>query len=89
MQIYFVEATGRILRAIYDKDIFVTRVNFNISTETFEIDEIDPDNKELCRDIASTIRRKDAEGDPKYYMYDNAGTWELHDKDGWQEQMGV
>jgi hypothetical protein len=77
---------GQILYAIYDKDVFSSDLSTaNQDYQEFTIDEVAPDNKPVCLDIAKTLNKEDVNGDGKYYIFDNAGVAELHEKDGWIE----
>jgi hypothetical protein len=87
MKILFNSNNGKIFYPIYDKDIFSFAHTTKIPLTEFIIDEVAPDNKDICADLFKYTNKIDIDGDDKYYMLDNAGTWELHDKDGWEEYI--
>ena len=58
--------------------------NIHLPLTLFEVDPL-TENSIIRADLKSSINKQDIIGDPKYYMFDNAGTWELYDKDGWEE----
>jgi len=87
MKLLFNNLDGRIFYSVYDSEYFRFTHTTNIGLTEFEVDEIGTVNKITCRDLAyyGNDRRTDVNGDPKYHMVDNAGTWELHERDGWEE----
>lgn len=87
MKIFFNNQDGRIFYAVYDRDWFAFSHTTNIPLAEFEVDEVDPDNKAVCIDLVRTRGKVDINRDGKYYMLDNAGTWELHERDGWEEYV--
>lgn len=84
MRILFNDTDGRIFYAVADAQQFYFIHTTNIILAEFEIDEIGP-NAATCVNLIRTLNLFDVEGDPKYSMIDNAGTWELHKKNGWEE----
>lgn len=84
MKILFNMADGAIFYAVTESRSFYFIHTTNIPLTEFEIDEVG-DNAATCVDLIRTLNRFDTAGDPKYSMIDNAGTWELHEKDGWEE----
>lgn len=84
MKILYDTTDGKIYYAVADGPAFYFTHKTNIALAEFEIDEVGS-NAATCVDLARTRGRLDVEGDPKYSMIDNAGTWELHEKDGWEE----
>ncbi|GAG85555.1 unnamed protein product, partial [marine sediment metagenome] len=62
-------------------------VELNVGLDVFEVDELSPDNNLICIELNKMLLKYDIDGDQKYYMYDNAGTWELHEKDNWEEYI--
>jgi len=42
-------------------------------------------NDALLQDLAGTINKEDNEGNPKYTLVDDAGTWIIREYDGWEE----
>lgn len=59
----------------------------NIPLTIFEIDEIYPDNKQICRYLYITQHKTDINGNNKYYMFNNNTQWELHQRDNWEEYI--
>lgn len=84
MKIYHINE--KIIQVNYDNNDFKWK-NTSNNALVFYVDEIDPTNKDLCIDISNTYNKVDTVGESKYYMYDNAGTWELYIKDGWIERQ--
>ncbi len=84
MKILYDANDGKIYYVVSDVHLFYFTHSTNIPLTEFEIDEVGP-NAATCVDLARTRGRLDVDGDPKYSMIDNAGTWELHEKDGWEE----
>ena len=82
MKLLYAE-TGEIMSAVYDSDWFKFKHSINIPISEFQIDEVAPDNKEICFDLSRTVHKKNAEGLGKYYIESG----ELHSRDGWQEYV--
>lgn len=82
MKILF-DDNGKIHDAVYDKDWFAFTHSHNFTVNEFEIDEVDPYNKEICHELYHRLSRVDVNGLQKYHMVDNAGEWELYERDGW------
>ena len=91
MRILFNNADGKIYYAVPDRDWFMFHHSTQISLTEFEIDEVAPNNQTACHELyhGYGTTRVDAAGDPKYFMFDNAGTWELHEKADWVEEPGI
>lgn len=90
MRLTFDANTGYIIQTVYDRDIFSTKALSGAAAFTdFDIDEVAPNNKDLCFDLARSLGRTDNQGRQKYYMVNNAGIWELHETDGWTERAMV
>ena len=81
MKILYNTQDGRIFYTVYDVDFFKFTHTTNIPLETFEIDEIDPENKNICIDLVRTKGKTDIDGDNKYYIINN----ELQENEGWEE----
>ena len=77
MKIYYVGS--KIVRVNWNKDDFAWLNNTN-NAATYNVDEIDPENKELCIDIMRVRNQVDINNNPKYYI-DADG--DLADVDGW------
>ena len=81
MKIYYTQKK-KIIKVLYEKDIF----GYDLSTlnpdhSVFEIEEIDPANKDICIDVTGTSDKVDKDGLNKYYIENN----ELHVRDNWEE----
>lgn len=76
MQLHHID--GRIINAVYDKDVFSTKSD---GVEIYDIDEIAPDNKELCIDIVRSLSKTDRYGVCKYSIVDGV----LHETEDWAE----
>jgi hypothetical protein len=72
---------GFIHTAIYGSDWFAYSSTDGYSL--YEIDEVDPVNKELCYELARITRYRDAEGDGKYKIIDGV----LQEKEGWVAEV--
>lgn len=87
MKILYNNINGKIYYSVYDTDWFRFTHTTHLLLDVFEIDEIAPTNKAICIDLVRHQNKTDINGDNKYYMFDNAGTWELHEVDGWEEYI--
>lgn len=89
MKILFNTQDGKLFYSVYDGDWFRFSHTTNIPLETFEIDEVDPDNKDICLDLVRSLNRVDIDGNAKYYMQYNDVSleWELFERDGWVEYV--
>jgi len=85
MKLLFDATTGKPYYAVYDSDWFKFRHTTNIPLTEFEIDEVDPDNKDICFNLSRNTHRVNADGDGKYYLTLNGDVWELHEREGWEE----
>ena len=81
MKLYYREDTGEVYYAVYSKDIFAFTHNTLIPLLEFDIDEVLPDNKELCADLKRTEWRTDVNGKLKYHIHDGS----LNSIDNWQQ----
>jgi len=66
---------------MWDSDVFKFQNTIQVPWSTLEIDEIDPDNKAICRDLVIYGYEKDAYGLNKYYIENG----ELHVRENWQQ----
>jgi hypothetical protein len=82
LQAEYLPGKHRIAAAVYDADLFRFDEGTLSAFDTLEIDEVDPDNKALCLDLARTVNRADEAGEPNYHVN---GSGELMEKEGWQE----
>jgi len=83
MRLLFDAATGEIAYAVPDAEVFYFPYAEGMTLDTFEIDEVGPDNKDLCTELRHKYAYTNLAGERKYHMINNAGTWELHSRDGW------
>jgi len=83
MKLLYNSDDGEIFYAVYDADSFKFTHTTNIPLSEFVIDEVDPDNKEICLDVSASVFKKDINGLGKYYIeiYDGM----LTSRDNWQE----
>lgn len=84
MKLLFDANTGKIYHFVLDKDWFIFRHTTQLHLSIFEIDELIPDNQSIYRELILYKDILDINGDKKYYMYNNSGTWELHQRDNWE-----
>jgi hypothetical protein len=75
MKIYHINK--KILQVNYNRDDFATPMSINVPHSVLEIDEVNPNNKEICIDLS----RYATQG--KYYV-DNLG--DIYEVEGWQPQ---
>jgi len=78
-----IHISGIIQQTISDKDWFMFRYFPNVPYDIFEIDEIDPDNKEICIDLVRSQDKTDINRQGKYYIENG----ELYQRDGWVEHI--
>lgn len=83
MKLLYNTVDGEIFYAVPDINCFYFRHTTNISLDEYAIDEIDPDNKNICQDLLAHVGRTDKNGLGKYYM--DSGT--LMEREGWAEHM--
>lgn len=83
MKLYYSTTNGEVYYAIYSRDLFSFSHTTNIPLSEFTIDEVAPDNKDLCRDLKRTEWKFNEQGQRKYYI--SAG--QLFSRDGWIEQI--
>lgn len=79
----------RIFYAIPDAFWFYFSHTTNIPLALLEIDELVPDNQEICRQlkIYGSYLKVDAVGDNKYYIKIENNEPVLYEKDGWEEHI--
>jgi len=76
--------TGEIIDVLRtEADYFYSRAEYKPAVSIFEIDEVDPENRGVCRDLIETLHKVNINGEGKYYM--NGG--ELYITDGWEEPV--
>jgi hypothetical protein len=83
MKVLYRESDGRIFYCVYDADWFKFAHSTNIELATLEIDEVDPDNKAICRDLATTQSKRDINGNPKYYISEG----DIYERENWEEYV--
>ncbi|MCK5603137.1 hypothetical protein KAR91_14735 [Candidatus Pacearchaeota archaeon] len=76
---------GKIFYAIPESRWFYFTHSTNLSLTEIEIDELAPDNKNLCIDLLKIIDKEDVTGDRKYKI----DTGQLVEKEGWKEAENV
>lgn len=91
MKVLFNPDNGKIFVTVPDRNWFMFQHSIQIAYETFEIDEVVPGNQTACYELYNGYgeSRMDATGNPKYFMFDNAGEWELHEVEDWVEEPEV
>jgi len=72
-----------IVGAVYEKDLFSAPLEpkgcFHI-----DVDEVDPDNKGICRNLADATSKRDSEGEGRYFI---DADHELCENEGWEEEV--
>lgn len=91
MKVYYLQAEyapgkHRVVKALYDDEVFKFDEGVLSPFSTFTIDEVDPDNKMLCLDLVRSLNKTDENGAGKYYVDPN-GT--LMEKEGWEEYIDL
>ncbi|MBZ0220682.1 MAG: hypothetical protein K8I01_09660 [Candidatus Methylomirabilis sp.] len=81
MRLLFNADEGEIYYAVPERDWFWFAHTTNIPLSEFDIDEINPENRDICMDLRRVAGKKDQEGRGKYYISGCV----LHVKEGWQE----
>lgn len=89
MKILYNQTDGRIFYSVYNTDYFKFTHTTNIPLTILEIDEIDPNNKAVCLDLAKygNAWKNDIDGNGKYYMQNDSGVWNLYSRDNWEEYI--
>ena len=82
MELLYNQNDGEIFYTVYDVDLFRFTHTTNIPLSEFQIDEVDPENKDICLDLFRTQMKRDINGLGKYYIESG----ELHSRDGWVER---
>ena len=85
MKVLYNNQNGQIFYAVLQADWFMFQHTTNISLTEFNIEEVDPENKEVCLDLRKygNQYRVDENGLNKYYIENN----ELHVRDEWIEYV--
>ena len=74
----------KVLLAIFDRDVFAQRVHIGVPYSVLRVDEVDPENKDTCRDVHRTYSSFDENGEGKYFV-DSDG--DLCENVGWEEYV--
>lgn len=82
MRLLYNSEDGEIFYAVPERDWFWFAHTTNIALSLFEIDEVAPENKDICIDLRRVTGKADAEGRGKYYM--SGGR--LYEREGWTEE---
>jgi len=84
LQSQYVSNKHKVVKALYDDEVF--RFNEGVLSPFYvlNIDEVDPFNKALCLDLVRTANKVDEAGEGKYYI--NSGGI-LMEKEGWVEKV--
>jgi len=85
MKLLYHNTTGEVWYAVYDLDLFKFKHTTNIPLSEFNIDEIDPENLDICFDLFRTQWKFNDAWQRKYYIENN----ELYVRDGWTEQIFI
>ncbi|MBI5469016.1 MAG: hypothetical protein HY891_07760 [Deltaproteobacteria bacterium] len=89
MKIYYLQSVyqlgkHRIVKVLYNDEVFKFDEGTLSPFNTLTIDEIDPANKILCLDLARTVNKTDNVGEGKYYV---DATSALMEKASWTEYV--
>ncbi len=88
MKIYYINqeyeaGKRRIVAANFDRDDFSWKNTINVPYSVLGVDEVDPENKEVCFDLARTYGSFDINGESKYYISDG----NIYEVEGWEEYV--
>lgn len=91
MKLYYLQSEysvgkHRIVKALYDDEVFKFDEGTLSPFNTLTIDEVDPLNKALCLGLYRTQNRADVEGENKHHV--NA-QGQLIEKVGWEEYINA
>ena len=75
----------KIFYAVLDRDLFLFSDSTNIPLSPMEVDEVMPDNQDICKDLILHVNGDmvDDSGDGKYHIKIEDGEPTLHENDGW------
>ena len=82
MKLYYNKENGEVFYAVYDSDLFKFSHTTMIPLNEFQIDEVDPENKEVCIDLIKMQMRKDKDGLGKYFIDEDG---DLNLREDWRE----
>ena len=90
MKIYYLQSEHqpgkrRIVRVLYDDEVFKQDGGTLSPFSTTTIDEVDPVNKAVCLDLWQTAGKADANGLNKYYI--DTATGNIMEREGWTEAI--
>ena len=85
MKVYYRDDTGEMIAANYDRDDFAWKNTIQVPHSVLAIDELAPDNKGLCADLAGAYAKRDAQEKGKYYI--DPATTTLMEREGWTEYV--
>ncbi len=88
--VYYNPNDGRIFDCVYYRDSFAYDPADNFNDRVlliYSIDEVDPNNKALCKDLVKhgKVWLVDSNGDNKYYISGDPA--ELYERDGWVQEV--
>ena len=78
--------TGEVHYAIYDRDWFSAIYNARFDPVIYEVDEIDPDNRDVCLDLWRSMGKLNEQGQRKFYI-SNPDPLEIAERDEWTEEV--
>lgn len=88
MKVYYatdpVAGKLNIVKAVYDRDAFASPVTIGYAYGVLEIDEVDPDNKDICHDLSINAGKVDSAGEAKHYILIEANEPVLYKKENWE-----
>jgi hypothetical protein len=82
MKLYYNPSDGEIFYAVLDRDLILFAHSTNIPLSEMYIDELIPENSELCRELYHKVSRKDADGLGKWFVQDGA----LYEREDWEQE---
>ena len=90
MKIYYLQSEyepgkHKIIHVNYDRDDYAWHNTINVSYGVMTVDELAPDNKDICRDVMRTYAAQDSDGESKYHIEIENTEPVLYEKDGWEE----
>lgn len=83
MRLLFNADDGEIYYAVPERDWFWFAHTTNIPLSELDIDEVAPENKDICMDLRRVAGKADSEGRGKYYV----GSGQLYEREEWVEGM--
>lgn len=80
MKVVYSIENGEIIDAVYDIYWFSHFDPPNIPYSTVEVDEVAPDNREICRALSRSIGKVDRLGRQRFYVLGG----EIWEREGWE-----